>query len=94
MNVKTQKMESLQNEINTATQVLKENLQLIEKRYDTSQELLTAVEILNNRSEQFSLLNKDPKSRLTWKFNTRPNPFLILLIFIVAILLIIILCRN
>lgn len=83
-------MDKLQDEIDDVTKVMNEHARLLEKRYDTSQELILAAEILNDRSRQFSLSTKGNNQRMTWKSKTRTNRLILSLtiIFIVIILIV------
>ena len=83
-------MDKLQHEIDDVTKVMKENIQLLEESYDTSQELILAADILNNRSEQFSLLIEGDKQRMIRKSNIRTNRLILILIVILSLIFLIV----
>ena len=83
-------MDKLQHEIDDVTKVMKENIQLLEESYDTSQELILAADILNNRSEQFSLLIEGDKQRMIRKSNIRTNRLILILIVTLSLIFLIV----
>lgn len=81
-------MDKFQTKVDDVTNIVKENLRLLEKRQVTCEDLVASSENLSDLSKQFSRVSKENKWRIWWKNNLRKIQLISLFLGIIIILII------